>query len=291
MPDELFVMSDNDFEAKLVELRPRLHRYCARMIGSTIDGEDVLQDVIVKALGARASRAYVENLENWLFRVAHNTCIDLLRRRSRTVVVPLLEDAESASMPEVDVLAISFHTFLQLPEMQRCAVILKDVLGHSIEEIANIADCTPASAKSALQRGRSTLRYLAKMPSDARLPLMLDAQRQRMSEFVELFRSGDFDAIRAILAKDVKLDLVNRLRLEGRDRIGVYFTRYAEEAKWRFSFGAIEGRPAMLVFEGNAAAAPAHFVLVNWRNDRINTIRDFLFAPYVLEAMDWVRLE
>ncbi|OOL15221.1 hypothetical protein BRY73_20625 [Ochrobactrum sp. P6BS-III] len=284
-------MSDNDFEARLVELRPRLHRYCARMIGSTVDGEDVLQDVIVKALGARASGAYVENPENWLFRVAHNTCIDLLRRRSRTVVVPLLKDAESASMPEADVLAISFHTFLQLPEMQRCAVILKDVLGHSIEEIASIADCTPASAKSALQRGRSTLRNLAKMPSDTRLPLMLDAQRQRMSEFVELFRSGDFDAIRAMLAKDVKLDLVNRLKLEGRDRIGVYFTRYAEEAKWGFSFGAIDGRPAMLVFEGNAAAAPAHFVLVDWRNDRITTIRDFLFAPYVLEAMDWVRLE
>ena len=94
-----------------------------------------------------------------------------------------------------------------------------------------------------------------------------------------------------MLADDVKLELVNRLRLEGRDKIGRYFTRYAEETKWRFALGAVEGRPAMLVFESGAMDRPAHFVLISWCDDRISAIRDFLFAPYALESADWVRLE
>lgn len=283
-------MTADEFEVRLTALRPRLHRYCARMTGSTVDGEDVLQDTLVKALGARAEGIRVDNFEGWLLRIAHNTSLDLLRRRSRNTVVPLTEDFEAAPMEEADIVAVSFQTFLQLPELQRCAVILKDVLGHSIDEVAGIADCTPAAAKSALQRGRAALRQLARMPADTRLPLMPDATRQKMAAFVDLFRVGDFDAIRAMLAHDVKLELVNRLRWEGRDKIVPYFTRYAEETKWRFSLGAVEGRPAMLVFERSAMEKPAYFVLVDWRDDQISAIRDFLFAPYVLETADWVRL-
>jgi RNA polymerase sigma-70 factor (ECF subfamily) len=284
-------MSTDEFENRLTALRPRLHRYCARMTGSTVDGEDVLQDTLIKALSARVEGARVGNLEGWLFRIAHNTSLDLLRRRSRNTVVPLTEDLEAAPMPEVDIVAVSFQTFLQLPELQRCTVILKDVLGHSIDEIASIADCTPVAAKSALQRGRAALRQLAQMPADARLPLMPDAARHKMAAFVDLFRTGDFNAIRAMLADDVKLELVNRLKWEGRDKIVLYFTRYAEETKWRFFFGAVEGRPAMLVFESGAMEKPAYFVLVEWRDDQISAIRDFLFAPYALESADWVRLK
>lgn len=283
-------MSADEFEDRLNALRPRLHRYCARMTGSTVDGEDVLQDTIVKALSARAEGATVDNLEGWLFRIAHNTSLDLLRRGSRNTVVPLTEDVEAPPMPDADIVAVSFQTFLRLPELQRCAVILKDVLGHSVEEIASIGECTPAAAKSALQRGRTALRQLAKVPADTRLPLMPDAARKKMIIFVDLFHTGDFDAIRAMLADDVKLDLVNRLKWEGRERIAPYFTRYAQETRWTFAFGAVEGRPAMLVFDGGAMERPAYFVLVDWRNDKISEICDFLFAPYALESADWVRL-
>jgi RNA polymerase sigma-70 factor (ECF subfamily) len=283
-------MNKDEFEDRLKALRPRLHRYCARMTGSAVDGEDVLQDALVKALHARTEGAGVDNLDGWLFRIAHNASLDFLRRRSRNTVVQLTEDVEAAPIPEVDIVAVSFQTFLQLPELQRCAVILKDVLGHSVDEIASIGECTPAAAKSALQRGRAALRQLAGMPEDIRLPLMSDVTRQKMTTYVHLFQNGDFDAIRAMLADDVKLDLVNRLQWEGSDKIAPYFTRYAEETRWRFALGAVEGRPAMLVFESGAMEKPAHFVLVDWRNDRISAIRDFLFAPYALESVDWVRL-
>jgi RNA polymerase sigma-70 factor (ECF subfamily) len=120
---------------------------------------------------------------------------------------------------------------------------------------------------------------------------MSDSDRRKISTYVHLFRSGEFDAIRVMLADDVKLDLVNRLQLEGRDKISPYFTRYAEVTKWRFALGAVEGRPAMLVFDSTGPMErPAHFVLIDWSENRISAIRDFLFAPYVLEAIDWVRL-
>ncbi len=284
-------MNDDEFEDRLKALRQRLHRYCARMTGSAVDGEDVLQDTLVKALRARAKGGNVDNLEGWLFRIAHNTSLDFLRHRSRDTVIPLTEDVEAAPIPEAEIVAISFQTFLRLPELQRCAVILKDVLGHPIDEIASIAECTPAAAKSALQRGRAALRQLARAPEDVRLPLMSNAARRQIAAYVHLFRSGDFDAIRTMLADDVKLELVNRLQLEGKDKIAPYFTRYAEEAKWQFVLGAVEGRPAMLVFENVAMEKPAHFVLVDWHNDQISEIRDFLFAPYALESADWVRLD
>lgn len=284
-------MNRDEFEDRLTALRPRLHRYCARMTGSAVDGEDVLQDTLVKALRARAEGGGVDNLEGWLFRIAHNASLDFLRRRSRTTVIPLTDDLEAAAIPEADIVAISFQTFLRLPELQRCAVILKDVLGHPVEEIAGIAGCSPAAAKSALQRGRAALRQLAQAPDDIRLPLISDASRQQIAAYVHMFQIGDFDAIRAMLADDVKLELVNRLKWEGRDKISPYFTRYAEETKWRFALGAVEGRPAMLVFAaGGSMERPAHFVLVDWDNGRIAAIRDFLFAPYALEAVDWVRL-
>src|SRR5580704_9605839 len=255
-------MNRHEFEARLQALRPRLHRYCARMTGSAVTGEDLLQDTLVKALHAHTQGVTVDNLEGWLFRIAHNASLDFLRERSRGTVVPLTDDLEAAPLPEADVVAVSFQTFLRLPELQRCAVILKDVLGHSVEEIALIAACSLPAAKSALQRGRAALRRLAQAPADPRLPLMSAAERRQLSAYVQLFRSGDFEAIRVQLAEDVRLELVNRLRLQGRDAVGPYFTRYAEVTKWRFGLGAVEGRPAMLVFDSSGPMqSPAHFVV------------------------------
>lgn len=280
-----------EFEARLKALRPRLHRYCARMTGSAVNGEDVLQDALVKALHARAQGVEVDSLEAWLFRIAHNASLDFLRERHRNAAVPLTDDFEAAPMPEAEIVAVGFQTFLRLPELQRCTVILKDVLGHSIEEIADIAECSAAAAKSALQRGRAALRQLARAPEDTRLPLMSEADRRKITAYVHHFRAGDFDAIRAMLADDVRLELVNRLRLQGREDIAPYFTRYAEVTKWRFALGAIEGRPAMLVFDSTGPMErPSHFVLIDWRESRIAGIRDFLFAPYVLDGIEWVRL-
>src|ERR1700748_642445 len=105
-------MNANEFENRLKEFRPRLHRYCARMTGSAVDGEDVLQDALVKALRAQADGVQVDNIEGWLTRIAHRTSLDFLRGKSRNPVVPLTEDAEAAPIPETDIVAVGVQTFL-----------------------------------------------------------------------------------------------------------------------------------------------------------------------------------
>src|SRR6267154_6537470 len=82
------------FDRLLRELRPKLHRYCARMTGSVIDGEDVVQDALVKALEALSQSAPVTHLEGWVFRIAHNAALDFLRRKTRQKAVHADEDLD-----------------------------------------------------------------------------------------------------------------------------------------------------------------------------------------------------
>ncbi len=285
---------DDDFERLLAGMRPKLHRYCARMTGSAVDGEDVVQEVLIKALRARSTVAEIDNVEGWLFRIAHNASLDFLRARARSNMVPFIDETEFVSDdPDPDIAAVSFRTFLELPVLQRCAVVLKDVLGHSVEEIAAIAACSVPAAKSALQRGRNRLKELAADGMDSGgLPLLSDHERLRLQSYIALFKSGEFDSIRKMLADDVRLDLVNRLKLEGRKEVSLYFTRYAEAKHWRFALGAVDGRPAMLVYDARGPMdRPAHFAVLEWREEEIVGIKDFHFAPYAMEAVDWIRLD
>src|SRR5213083_2789060 len=81
-------------EQLLGELRPRLHRYCARMIGSVIDGEDVVQETMLKAIEAAPAVEPITNPEGWLFRIAHNAALDFLRRRAREEARQSSEDLD-----------------------------------------------------------------------------------------------------------------------------------------------------------------------------------------------------
>src|SRR5215469_14239636 len=117
------------------ELRPELHRYCARMTGSVFDGEDVVQDSLAKAYYALGQMYEPPNLRPWLFRIAHNTAMDFLKRHDRKYVelvsdVPERAEPEDAAVdPELVEAALS--AFAGLPAVQRSVVVLKDVLGHS----------------------------------------------------------------------------------------------------------------------------------------------------------------
>jgi RNA polymerase sigma factor (sigma-70 family) len=104
-------MNMDEFEDRLKALRPRLHRYCARMTGSAVNGEDVLQDALVKALHARAQGVEADNLEGWLFRIAHNASLDFLRDRSRNTVVPLTEDVEAPPIARRTLSRSAFRRF------------------------------------------------------------------------------------------------------------------------------------------------------------------------------------
>src|SRR5499426_3066938 len=87
-----------DFDRMLGELRPKLHRYCARLTGSVIDGEDVLQDALIKAVEAFPTAGTLDNPEAWMFRIAHNAALDFLRRRTRIEAV--LSDEDLTMIPD-----------------------------------------------------------------------------------------------------------------------------------------------------------------------------------------------
>src|SRR5215216_3869938 len=111
--------SKDNFERLLAELRPKLHRFCARMTGSVIDGEDVVQEVYVKAIEAAAATGTIENLEGWLFRIAHNAALDFLRRRRRQSVALSDEATDMIADPTAGadrrlVAAASLRMFMEL---------------------------------------------------------------------------------------------------------------------------------------------------------------------------------
>ena len=189
--------------------------------------------------------------------------------------------------PDQEATKMSLRTFMRLPALQRSAVILKDVLGHSIEEIASITDVSLAAAKSALQRGRASLRKFANEPADLSLPMLPDAVRARLIAYVEGFQTGDFDAVRAMLADDVKLDLVAKLRKQGKALVGDYYARYAAAAQWAFAAGSVDGRAAMLVYDREITLeSPAYFVALDFDGDRVVSVHDFLYARYAMEGIE-----
>jgi RNA polymerase sigma-70 factor (ECF subfamily) len=275
-------------------MRPRLHRYCARMVGSVIDGEDVLQDAMIKAVESFPSAGTVSNPEGWLFRIAHNTALDFLRRRNRQ---DLLQSGEEVDMiaDQLDavlsrqIASASLRTFMRLPLAQRSSVILMDVLGCSLQEVCEVMDLSLPAVKAALHRGRAQLREFANEPEDVAQPKLSDADRARLSTYVTHFNARDFDAIRTMIADDVRLELVNKTRMSGKAEVSRYFGNYSIARDWHLVPGLVEGHPAILVFDPNApGAGPKYFMLLNWRADKVADIRDFRHAPYVIEGAEFL---
>jgi len=283
-------------ERLIEKVRPQLHRYCARMTGSVIDGEDVLQEALLKAVEASPQMSLPTNPEGWLFRVAHNAAIDYLRRRARHVATYAEEDLDMIAAPtdavhDRQIAAASLYTFMRLPVRQRSAVVLRDVLGYSIEEICDITSTTILAVRGALQRGRLRLRELAREGDDRPPPTLAEPERARLMAYIDRFNARDFDRVRDMLAEDVRLDLVNRLRLRGRSDVGQYFRRYAEVSHWHCVPGLVDRRPAILIFDPNdPTGPPTYFILLEWTNGHVAMIRDFVFARYALEGAEIVAL-
>lgn len=274
------------FAWRIGEWRPKLHRYCARMTGSAIDGEDVLQEAIVKALEGFEAAWPLDNPEGWLFRIAHNTALDYLRRQARRRGAQTDEDpdmvADTEEIPDREIAATSLHMFMRLPPSQRSSVILMDVLGYSLQEIHDVTELTVPAVKAALHRGRARLREIAAELDDRPQPMLPAVDRARLSRYVDRFNARDFDAVRDMLADDVRLDLVNRLRREGKTAVGNYFGNYDKIGGWELVPGLVDRRPAVLVRNPEMPnVRPLYFVLLEWTGEQVLNIRDFRYASYV----------
>lgn len=224
---------DPQFEHSLEPHRSELTRYCYRMLGSTFEAEDAVQETLLRAwrsLGSFEGRASVRS---WLYRVATNVCYDMLegtKRRPRPVNLgharaaddrigaslteetwtePLFDawvvhtngdPAEAAELHET--IQLAFVAALQcLPPMQRAALILKDVLRWKAEEVAMLLDTTIQSVNSALQRARSTIAKRNGLAGES--PDGLDVrQKALLARYVDAFERYDVNALTSLLHED-----------------------------------------------------------------------------------------
>src|SRR5262245_13362402 len=121
------------FLETIADLRPNLHRYCSRITGSVLDGEDIVQEVLFQAYRKLSTYDRARPLGPWLFRIAHNRCIDFLRRRGRRQQAESeVAGAEAHSTPPVEPFGLELdravgHLVFVLPPKERACVLLKDV--------------------------------------------------------------------------------------------------------------------------------------------------------------------
>jgi RNA polymerase sigma-70 factor, ECF subfamily len=263
-------------------------------VGSVIDGEDVLQDALIKAVESFAAAGEIGNPRGWLFRIVHNTALDFLRRRNRQQALQSGEEVDMIADPADAVLSrqiagASLRTFMRLPVAQRSSVILMDVLGCSLQEVCEVMDFSLPAVKAALHRGRSQLRELADEPEDLPPPKLSDADRERLGAYVTHFNARDFDAIRAMIADDVRLELVSRTKLNGKAEVSRYFGNYSRIDDWHLVPGLVEKHPAILVFDpGKPGSGPKYFMLLQWSAGKVAAIRDFRHASYVVDGAEYL---
>ncbi len=268
------------------EIRPELHRYCARMTGSVFDGEDIVQESLAKAYYALGQMREPPNLRPWLFRIAHNTAMDFLRRYERKNV-ELVSDVPDRAEPEdagvdPELVEAALTVFVELPPVQRSALILKDVLGQSLEETATTMATTVGAVKAALSRGRANIARTSRAPLTHPAHQGSAHEQATLRRYVDLFNDRDWDALRALLAKEARLYAVSFV--QRRVVEAGYFDRYAEVLETediRAQAGYVDGVPAIAMFRPATSTVPAYFVLLESENNEIAQIRDFRYVPYI----------
>jgi RNA polymerase sigma-70 factor (TIGR02960 family) len=221
------------FAALVEPHRHELQLHCYRMLGSLQDAEDLVQETLLAAwrgLGGFEQRA---SLRAWLYRIATNRCLNALRERgrrpaledttmfpapTRSVEATWLEPYPDSALPDLapgpdaryeqrEATQLAFVAgLLQLPERQRAALVLRDVLGFGTDEVAAMLDVTPQSVKGALQRARATLDDRVPKREHAPLPES-PAERELVALFSDAIESGDTASLVALLTDDARLTM------------------------------------------------------------------------------------
>src|SRR5258708_18472510 len=172
------------------------------MTGSRLDGEDLMQETLFEAYTKIETLDDARRLKAWLFRIAHNRCIDFLRRRDAR------ERAESAYSDDIGVVAAEpattdAHRAIErlvghLPPKERACVLLKDVFDYSLEETAELVDSTVGGVKSALSRGPAKLADLPAEPTGEPSRPLDPGTARLFQRYVDLFNPHDWDPVRAL---------------------------------------------------------------------------------------------
>jgi len=283
------------FLETVTQLRPRLHRYCSRMTGSVLDGEDIVQGALFEAYRKLERFDDSRSLAPWLFRIAHNRCIDLVRKRK----VRTQAEAEAiADMPEFaspnephghDVDRAVEYLVQPLPPRERACLLLKDVFEYSLEEVADFLGSTTGAVKAALNRGRAKL---AAVPD--RTPLALAEKREQnvtLREYVTRFNRRDWDGVRDLIRTDARVLVTDRF--SGPISESPYFGNYERwPVSWRLALGRLDGERAVIALIRDVDKWTPHSVVqVGLIGDRIARITDYGHCEWVLAHARTITLE
>lgn len=266
------------FMELVAEVRPELHRYCARMTGNVFDGEDIVQDTLAKAYFALCEMGEPPPLRGWLFRIAHNTAMDFLRRYERKhvdLVADVPEAPADDSEPDAGLVEAALTVFASLPPIQRSAIVLKDVLDRSLDETAQAMGTTVPAVKGALSRARANI---AKASAGATASA---DEQQRLRRYADLFNARDWDGLRALMADEARMEVVTRWQRRG--ATATFYARYATiivDEGLRAEAGFADGVPVIAVYRPGSAR-PAYFIQLEWEAGRIVGVRDFYYVPYI----------
>ncbi|HSF61405.1 MAG TPA: RNA polymerase subunit sigma-70 [Gaiellaceae bacterium] len=220
--------------------RRSLHVHCYRLLGSLHDADDALQETALKAWRNIASFEPRGSLRAWLYRIATNVCLRALERRSRrpetldpdevaavSHLQPYPDRLLEHEVEERESIGLAFVTVMQLlPPRQRAVLVLRDVLGWSAREVADLLGDSVASVNSALQRAREKLereRAAGRLARD-HAPASSDTEARVVARFLAAWEAVDVDAIVDLLADDAVMTMPPEpLRVVGRGEIGEFF--------------------------------------------------------------------
>ncbi|MCX5046102.1 RNA polymerase subunit sigma-70 [Aldersonia sp. NBC_00410] len=224
---------ESAFAEQTEQYRHELQVHCYRMLGSFTDAEDHVQETLLRAWRRRDGFEGRSSLRAWLYRIATNACLDTLRRHPERVVpvgvggepaptdVPWIQpypdrllDAASPVDDRPDTIAITrenielayLASIQLLPPNQRAALIIRDVLGWSAKETADLLDTSVAAANSALQRARATMAEHRPAPSDQWAPAADPTAEERtvLQRYIDAHHRADAAAVVELLREDVR---------------------------------------------------------------------------------------
>ncbi|MGY1803812.1 sigma-70 family RNA polymerase sigma factor [Blastococcus sp. SYSU D00922] len=302
----------DQLDPRLLEHRRELTGYCYRMLGSSFDAEDAVQETMVRAWRGLGDFEGRSALRSWLYRIATNVCLDQLSGRQRRALPmdlagspsPPVESSLAARRPGTawiepvldrqvlpedgdpaeravakESIRLAFIAALQhLPPRQRAVLILREVLRWKADEVAQLLDTTVASVNSALQRARATLSAAGGVPEPRR---ELDADdRELLARYVDAFERYDIDAFVQLLHEDATQHMPPfEMWLRGRDDIGTWMLGPGAECRGSKVFPmSANGTPAFAQYKPRKGGGREPWALhvLEVENGRIAHISSFL---------------
>jgi len=314
-------MTDRDEFAELVApYRSELYVHCYRMLGSAQDAEDALQEALVRAWRGLPNFQGRSSLRSWLYTIATNASLRAIERRQRRVLPvdfgpatdahddpgpPLSESVWIEPLPDAAVdaeqregIELAFTAALQhLPPRQRAVLILRDVLGFSAREAADVLATTPAAVDSALQRAHGTVdKRLPERSQQATLRSLGDrALREVVERFVAAWERNDVPGLVALLAADARMTMPPIATwYNGRDAVAAFLARVPLDGsrRWRMTLTTANGQPCLACYLWDVAknAFTLHSLnVLTFEGAEIAEITVFLdpatFEPFELPAV------